>query len=135
MFNGMGGMDIKRLPTLNWSSSRRGHIRYYFARLFQIALPLTAIRASTAPLCVSRGLLQSSSTHFQPARLPESFQSKMHFTHSFVLSILPFFTAAIPLAQPPTSRGIAIPIAKRASSSGSSNNTLLYATQVQNSVA
>jgi hypothetical protein len=43
----------------------------------------------------------------------------MYFSHSFSLAILsfailPFLTAAIPLAQPPASRGIAIPIAKRA---------------------
>jgi hypothetical protein len=37
----------------------------------------------------------------------------MYFSHYFILVILPFFTAAIPLAQPPTSGGIAIPIAKR----------------------
>ncbi len=37
----------------------------------------------------------------------------MYLSHSFVFAILPFLTAAIPLAQPPASRGIAIPIAKR----------------------
>ncbi len=40
----------------------------------------------------------------------------MFLSHSFFLAILPFLTAAIPLAQPPASRGIAIPIAKRADS-------------------
>jgi len=40
----------------------------------------------------------------------------MQLFFSCVLSILPFLTAAIPLAQPPASRGIAIPIAKRATS-------------------
>jgi hypothetical protein len=40
----------------------------------------------------------------------------MHLFRTFVLSILPFLVTAIPLAEPPhsTSRGIAIPIAKRA---------------------
>jgi hypothetical protein len=38
----------------------------------------------------------------------------MYLSHSFSLAILPFLTAAIPLAQPPASRGIAISIAKRA---------------------
>lgn len=53
--------------------------------------------------------LQSSSALFATQR----FQSDMHFSHSFVLAILPFLTAALPQAQPPASRGIAIPIAKR----------------------
>jgi len=56
----------------------------------------------------------------------------MYFSHSFVLAILPFFVAAIPLAQPPTSRGIAIPIAKRASSF--TNGSSSHVTMVQNSV-
>jgi hypothetical protein len=38
-----------------------------------------------------------------------------YFSHLFVLALLPFFAAAIPQAIPPTSRGIAIPISKRAS--------------------
>ena len=39
----------------------------------------------------------------------------MYLSHSFLLTILPFLTAAIPLAQPlaPHARGIAIPISKR----------------------
>jgi hypothetical protein len=40
----------------------------------------------------------------------------MYFSHSFFLAILPFLTAATPLTQSPASRGIAIPIAKRAAS-------------------
>jgi hypothetical protein len=42
----------------------------------------------------------------------------MHLFHPFVLSILPFLVTAIPLTEPPpsTSHGIAIPIAKRATS-------------------
>jgi hypothetical protein len=42
----------------------------------------------------------------------------MHLFLTFVLSILPFLVTAIPLAEPPrgTSRGIRIPIAKRATS-------------------
>jgi len=59
--------------------------------------------------------LQSSSALFETQR----FLSEMYFSHSFSLAILPFailpfLTAAIPLAQHPASRGIAIPIAKRA---------------------
>lgn len=38
----------------------------------------------------------------------------MYLSHSFSLAILPLLTAAIPMVQPPASRGIAIPIAKRA---------------------
>jgi hypothetical protein len=38
----------------------------------------------------------------------------MYSSHSFVLAFLPFLAMATPLAQPPASRGIAIPIAKRA---------------------
>jgi hypothetical protein len=40
----------------------------------------------------------------------------MYLSHSFVLTILPFLTAATPLADPLASRGnggIAIPISKR----------------------
>jgi hypothetical protein len=57
----------------------------------------------------------------------------MYFSHSFVLAILPFFTAAIPLAVPPASRGIAIPITKRANSPLTGPS--LIASQVQNSIA
>ena len=59
----------------------------------------------------------------------------MLFSHSFVLAILPFLTAAIPVAQPPTSRGIAIPVTKRASVGTSPNGTTLFATHAKNSVA
>lgn len=38
----------------------------------------------------------------------------MYLSHSFFLVILLSLAAAIPLAQSPVSRGIAIPIAKRA---------------------
>jgi hypothetical protein len=54
--------------------------------------------------------LQSSSALFET----QLFLSEMYFSHSFFLAILPVLTAAIPLTQPPASRGIAIPIAKRA---------------------
>ncbi|KAH9984829.1 aspartic peptidase domain-containing protein [Russula vinacea] len=37
----------------------------------------------------------------------------MYFSHSFVFAFLPILTAAIPLAQSSTPRGIAIPIVKR----------------------
>jgi hypothetical protein len=40
----------------------------------------------------------------------------MFLSHSFFLAILPLLTAANPLAQPSASRGIAIPITKRADS-------------------
>jgi hypothetical protein len=64
--------------------------------------------------------------------LLERLQSNMYFSHSFVLVILPFFTAAIPLAQP-KSRGIAIPISKRLSPPTGSPS--LYASQIQSSIA
>ena len=57
----------------------------------------------------------------------------MYFSHSFILAILPFFTAAMPLARSPTSRGIAIPIDKRGS--GSVNSPSWYGTSVQYSVS
>ena len=59
-----------------------------------------------------KSLLQSSSALFET----QLFLSEMYLSRSFSLAILPFLTAAIPLAQPPASRGIALPIAKRATS-------------------
>ena len=64
--------------------------------------------------------------------LLKRFQSNMYFSHSFVLAILPFLAAAIPMAQP-KSRGIAIPISKRLSTPVGSSS--LYASRVQSSVA
>ncbi|KAI0299938.1 acid protease [Russula brevipes] len=55
----------------------------------------------------------------------------MYFSHSFVLAALPFLAAAIPMAVPPTSRGIAIPIAKRGGVVGTSK----FANAVESSVA
>ena len=57
----------------------------------------------------------------------------MYFSHFYVLTIIPFFTAAVPLAQPPMTRGIAIPIAKRASVP--LDDPSLFASLVQNSIA
>jgi hypothetical protein len=54
----------------------------------------------------------------------------MYFLHSFILVILPFFTAAVP---PPTSGGISISIAKRGSPSVVGPS--LYAGRVQTSIA
>jgi cathepsin D len=56
----------------------------------------------------------------------------MYFTHSFVLAALPFLAAAIPMAVPPTSRGIAIPIAKR---NGGAVGLSKFANAVESSVA
>ena len=56
----------------------------------------------------------------------------MYLSHSFILAILPFFALAISVAQPPTSRGIAIPIAKRASLT--LGNPSSHAGLVQNSI-
>ncbi|KAF8492841.1 acid protease [Russula emetica] len=58
----------------------------------------------------------------------------MHLFHSFILSILPFLTAAIPLAQPLASGGIAIPIAKRATSLPLANPSR-YESLNQNTIA
>jgi len=64
----------------------------------------------------------------------ESFQYEMYFSHSLIFALLPFFTAAIPLARPPpTSRGVAISIGKRGGST--INNPSYYANAVQNSIA
>ena len=57
----------------------------------------------------------------------------MYFSHFYVLTIIPFFTAAVPLAQPFTTRGIAIPIAKRASVP--LDDPSLFASLVQNLIA
>ena len=88
----------------------------------------TPIKTSDVSYVGPKGFL-SSSAHLQS---PRTFQSIMYFSHSFILAILPFFTAAIPLAQP-RSRGIAIPISKRLSTPVGSSS--LYESQVQSSVA
>ena len=61
----------------------------------------------------------------------------MHPFHSFVLSILPFLVTAIPLTEPPpgTSRGTAIPIAKRATSSLPLADPSRYESLNQNTIA
>jgi hypothetical protein len=61
-----------------------------------------------------------------------SFSEMYYFSHAFLLAILPLLTAAIPLAQPRASRGIAIPIAKRNNSSAGHSR---YVKQNQNSIA
>ena len=58
----------------------------------------------------------------------------MYFLLSFILAILPFFSAAVPLAEPPTSRGIAIPIAKRVDSLSLANLSR-YDSLNQNTIA
>jgi len=55
----------------------------------------------------------------------------MHFFHSFILAAVPLLTVAIPLAEPLSSRGIAIPIAKRGNSPVGLSE---YAAQVQYSI-
>lgn len=58
----------------------------------------------------------------------------MQLSHSFFLAILPFITVAIPLAQPHASRGIAIPIAKHATSLPLANPSR-YESLNQNTIA
>ncbi|KAH9958948.1 acid protease [Russula dissimulans] len=55
----------------------------------------------------------------------------MYFFRSFILAVVPLLTTALPLAEPPTSRGIAIPIAKRTNSPVGLSE---YAAQAQNSI-
>ncbi|KAF8485660.1 aspartic peptidase domain-containing protein, partial [Russula emetica] len=57
----------------------------------------------------------------------------MYFSHSLILVILPFFAAAIPLAQPPTCGGTAISIAKHGRHLCA--DPTLYASWVQTSIA
>ena len=63
----------------------------------------------------------------------EHFQSDMYLSRSFFLAILPLFTGAIPHAQPPTSRGISIPISKRANLP--LDDPSIFASLVQNPIA
>ena len=58
----------------------------------------------------------------------------MYFSLSFFLTTLPFLTVAIPLSQPPLSRGIAIPIAKRATNLTLTNPSR-YESLTQNTIA
>ena len=59
----------------------------------------------------------------------------MYFSHSFILAVLPFFTAATSLAKPLTSvtGAISIPISKRGNLSVA--DASLYASRVQTSIA
>ena len=57
----------------------------------------------------------------------------MFLSHSFFLAALPFLVAATPLAQPPSSRGIAIPIAKR--DGGPLGDPSRYESMNQNTIA
>ena len=57
----------------------------------------------------------------------------MYFSRSLVLAILPFFAAAIPLAQLSTSRGIAIPITKHVGATAANRSS--YVSRVQSSIA
>jgi hypothetical protein len=58
----------------------------------------------------------------------------MYLSHSFFLAILPFLTLAIPLAPTPASRGVAIPVAKRASNISLANPSR-YESLNQNTIA
>jgi hypothetical protein len=71
-------------------------------------MPLTRPPCPKKPAFFFRSFLQLCETVGRGA---------MYLSHSFVLTILPFLTAATPLADPLASRGnggIAIPISKRA---------------------